>query len=473
MDLEKKISVSTRIGYSIGSIGDSAAYNFIITFLSFFLTTRVGINPILAGSIIGIAIIWDAIADPILGLIVDHSKSQYGKRRPFILASIAPLAIATFMLFIKIDLPTTFQSLYYLLMVLIFWTSYTLFSIPYYSLGSVLSYDDDERTKLSAYREVAGFIGIFCGTSIPTFFLGLLVNRGIKENSAWLYVALIVAVITAATIAIMWRMTRGKELHELGENDDKPTLTIKEGLAQLWSLTKNKSYLIIIFSALFFNIYLTLFNADIMYYTKYVLNISEGRASILFTVMTACSIVFIPFITRSAIQFDKRLIFIGTMMFSGIVMIFASFFKITSLNMALVYVVLVSVGTSAYWMFIFNLLYDVVDIDEFREGRRRDGIILSYYSFLLKLGGALASQVLGIILSISGFNIGATDQSTTAMKAINNLFTLYPGIFMFLSGLVVLLSPASKKRLHLLKQALSKRASGQPYDTNGFEKLLK
>ena len=87
----KKLKTKDIFGYTIGSIGDCASYNFVLSFFSFFKTTVAGVSPAVAGTIISVAIVWDAITDPIIGYVIDHSKNKHGKRRPWILRSLIPL----------------------------------------------------------------------------------------------------------------------------------------------------------------------------------------------------------------------------------------------------------------------------------------------------------------------------------------------------------------------------------------------
>lgn len=470
---EQKVPFFVKLGYTLGSVGDSAAYNFIISFLSFFLTTVAGVSPAMSGTIISIAIAWDAITDPVLGLMIDNSKSKYGKRRPFILGSLVPMAAAIILLFLNVSLPQNIKNIYYLILVLVFWTAYTAFNIPYYSLGSVITKNDKERTKIAGLREVMGFIGVFCGSSVPTFLVGKFLENNLSDTQAWFIAALAVGIITTISILIMWRVTRGKEALDEQEINTIEKQSIKSMLGSIVELMKTKPYIVIILSALFCNIYMTFFNSSLMYYSSFVLGISEKKASVLFTVMSICSILLVPFLTKAAMHIEKRKIYIACMLFSGIIMILAKFTGIPNANFATVYVVIVSVGTAAYWMFIFNFLYDVVDIDEFKAGKKRDGIIMSYYSFVLKLGGAFASLILGLLMENSGFNTEAATQTGQAIGTIESLFTILPGIFMSLSGAVMLLSPVTRKRIVALRLAQEKKQAGEKYDTSEFEKLLK
>lgn len=440
---QKKLSFRGMLGYSLGAWGDYTAYNFIFSFLSFFLTTVAGVSPAVSGIIISVAIAWDAITDPIVGMMMDSSKCRHGKRRPYILASIAPLGASIVLLFLNVSLPTAQKNIYYIVMVLVFWTAYTVYNIPYYSLGSVVTKDDGERTKISGIRQVTGFIGTFCSGTVPTFLIGKLLERGVETNTAWLYVALFVAVIVVVTLLIMWRSTRGLEPIEPPEHIQKKTVRILVG--EIGCALRFKPYLLIIVAALFMNVNMTLFNSSVMYFTIYHLGLGEVQASTLFLTNTITSIAMAFVLTKLGLMFDKKRVFIGCMWVSGIVMILGKFVAISSLPMAVGYMALASIGPAAYWMFIFNFVYDVMDADEHKTGVRKDGIYISYYSFLLKLGGAVASLVLGFLLEGSGFVADAPQQTAQALNAIESLFTILPGLFVFGSGLVMCFTPLTRK----------------------------
>ncbi len=449
--MEKKGGLPFRkmLGYSIGAMGDYTAYGFIFSFLSFFLTTVAGVSPKVSGMIISVAIVWDAITDPICGMCMDMLRTKNGKRRSLIGASIIPLGASIVLLFLHVDFAPVLKNLYYCLIVLVFWTSYTIWNIPYYSLGAVITQDDGERTKIAGMRQVTGFIGTFCANSLSAFIVGKLVAKGMETDTAYLYAAIVIAAIVMITVGIMWRSTKGMEPIEPAHSGEK--FSAKDVVRQSIEVMRIKPYLIVIGAALFTNVYMSLFNSSVLYYTTFCLGVSEVKASVLFTVQTITSIALVPFLTRAALSFDKKYVYVACMSFSGLAMIAAKLIGINSLSAAVVYMVLVSIGPAAYWMFIFNFLYDVIDADEIQSGKRKDGIIMSYYSFLLKLGGAVASLVLGLLLDHSGFLPDAAVQSEQALSTISSLFTILPGIFMLAAGLVVLFTPLTRKKMESLQ----------------------
>lgn len=467
-----KKSLTTRdiLGYTIGSIGDSTGYNFVLSFFSFFMITVAGVSPVVAGTIISVAIVWDAITDPIIGYIVDHSKNKNGKRRPFILKSLIPIGASIILMFLNVNLPQTQKNIYYLVLVLVFWTSYTVFGAPYYSFGAVLTDIDSERVKVSAFREALGYVGIFCASSVPTFLVGWLLKKGFNDSQAWFFAAVAVSLITVGTIFAMWRCTRGKEPVEI--NEEAADMNVKGFFKELAGLMKIRPYLLVIACALCTNVYMTLFNSNLLYYVTFHMGLGETHASAMFTVMNIVSIAFIPFITKAVVKFSKTSVFVACTMFSGIAMVLAKFVNINSAFLSLAYVVIVGVGTCAYWICVFNFVYDVIDFDEFKHGKKRDVIIMSYYSFLLKLGGAVAAAIQGFLLQKSGFDAMLTVQPDSAKNMIHALFTIMPGIFMLFASLSIIVTPLKDKKMEALREALEKRKNGEEYSVEKFESIL-
>lgn len=466
----RHLSIKEILGYTVGSIGDSTCYNFVLSFFSFFMITVAGVSPVIAGAIISIAIAWDAVTDPVIGYMVDHSKSRKGKRRPYIFRSLIPMGASIIFMFMNVNLPQTQKNIYFLVLVLVFWTAYTAFNIPYYSFGSVLTDIDSERVKVSAFREVLGYVGIFCASSVPTFLVGCLLKKGFGDSQAWLAAAVVSAAITVVSILIMWRCTKGKEPIE--ENVDVPSMHARDFFREMWSLMKMRPYLLVIACALFTNVYLTLFNSNLLYYVTFNMGMGETQASAMFTAMNIVSIAFIPFITKAVAVFTKTGVFVACTMFSGIVMILAKFVDINSVVSGCIYVALVGVGTCAYWMCVFNFLYDVIDYDEFKNGKKRDGIIMSYYSFLLKLGGAVAAGIQGILLQKSGFDATLAVQPEGVRGMISSLFTVLPGICMVLASLAIIITPLKDRKMEALRASLEKKRNGEEYPIGEFESIL-
>ena len=101
----KKLSAGTKLGYSVGTFGDNVPLNIFNFYFLFFLTDIAGVSPVKAGMVSSIAVLWNAVMDPIVGYASDNSRSKYGRRRSFMMKSIIPYGICMFLIFSDIALP--------------------------------------------------------------------------------------------------------------------------------------------------------------------------------------------------------------------------------------------------------------------------------------------------------------------------------------------------------------------------------
>ena len=170
-----KVSFAKKIGYSIGGATDTLAYDFVAAFLLFFLTNFTGVSPAWAGAILTIGVIWNMFSDPIVGNLSDRTRTRFGKKRTWLLIAIIPLFVSYLLLFTKISgLSSGATNVYFLCMTLLFWLSYSCFSIPYYSMGASMTGDNEERTKIRMLAQIIQYIGVFFSTVAPTMFVSFL-----------------------------------------------------------------------------------------------------------------------------------------------------------------------------------------------------------------------------------------------------------------------------------------------------------
>lgn len=467
--LSKKIPFKIKIGYSLGGTGDAIAYDFIGSFLLFFLTDLAGISPAIAGTIIGVAVIWDAITDPIIGMLSDRSKSKHGKKRPFLIGSAIPLALIMMLLFHTVSFDGNAKVAYYLIFAILFWTAYTTFNIPYFSLGGCLTTDTDERTKIRSVAQVFNFIGVFFASAVPTFLVGMFQKAGNSDAASWQYAVIIIGTIAAISIIISWNATRGYELNiEEGTKQNKNNIfkEIKEVMCI-------KPYLNVIFSQLLFYASYTISSASILYFTENNLGMGETEASLIYTGITVGGIIVASLLGPVAVKFDKRSVYIACMFIGGGIMIVGKFLPIESLWAAVLFAAVINIGSAGHWTLSYTLLYDIFEIDEFRSGVRREGFLMAYFSFCGKLGGALAGFLTGWILELAHYNAALEVQSPEVLSSIKSLFTLWPGFFCLAAGVVIMLYPVKRENFKLLLKNLELKRQGKEYTTEGFERLIK
>ena len=468
-DMNRHIPFKTKVGYSLGGTGDAIAYDFIGSFLMFFLTDLAGISPAIAGSIIGVAVLWDAITDPIIGMLSDRCKSKYGKKRPFILFSAIPLAVVMIMLFHVVGFEGNAKVAYYVIFAMLFWTAYTVFNIPYFALGGCLTVNTDERTRIRSIAQVFNFIGVFFASAVPTFLVGLFKDMGCSDANSWQYAVIIIGTIAAIVILISWNATRGYEL-DIEETTDSTHDHIFKEIKEVLQL---RPYLNVLLSQLLFYASYTISSASILYFTENNLGMGETQASFIYTGVTAGGIIVAILLGPLAVKFDKRAVYIACMFIGGIIMVAGKFIPIHTLGVAILFSAVINIGSAGHWTLSYTLLYDVFEIDEFKNGKRREGFLMAFFSFCGKLGGAAAGTLTGFILEIAKYDASASAQSATALAAIKSLFTFWPGIFCLAAGVVILLYPVTRERFQLMMTNLELKRQGKEYSTEGFEKLVK
>lgn len=153
-----------KLGYGVGDFAANLAFQSIALFYVFFLTDVFGISPSWAGVIFLIAKVWNAVVDPIMGYITDHTHSRFGRKRPYLLFGAVPLGIVFALLFFAPDLVPSAVSPYprfiwALVTFLVFSTMISVVNVPYGALTADLTLDMNERSNLTGYRMTFAVIG--------------------------------------------------------------------------------------------------------------------------------------------------------------------------------------------------------------------------------------------------------------------------------------------------------------------------
>ncbi|MFA5006908.1 MAG: MFS transporter [Candidatus Izemoplasmatales bacterium] len=187
------VTVKTKIFYALGDFPFSFSSTLIGFFLMIYLTNTIGISAFWAGAIIFAGIVWDAVTDPIAGYLNDNARSPHGRRRKFILAYLAPMAVTFAMLF---SVPALVRSgseavkvAVTLAVYLVYTTFITLVATPFNAIVNDLSDDYDERTSMMTFRMIGSVLGTLLSIAIPEV-LGL--SNASQDNTAG-YVAMGVA----------------------------------------------------------------------------------------------------------------------------------------------------------------------------------------------------------------------------------------------------------------------------------------
>lgn len=455
-----KLTFKDKCCYSSAGIGDAIGYMFITTFIMFFLTTIAGIEPALAGTLTAIGTIWDAVVNPIIGYLSDHCRSKWGRRRPYMFCFCIPLFASMVLLYTAVDMSYTLRVIYYGLMLLAFWTSFTGFFVPFYALGAEYTQNYEERATLRSYASFFNMIGTLFSMAMPTMIVKLLVDSGITTQRAWQLTAIFLAIITVASILITVVASKDKDVCEsvkTDETEEKAKFSIKTMLSEYIEVLKLGPMKYLLLTSLFYLIAYAMIMSDCVYLFTYNLGFDGNGVSLAMVVRSLIIIAFIPLINKLVKFSDKRkaqLIILALVMLGLLIVRFAD---INNMIVLAAFIFITAITTQTYWQIMPAIFYDVCEYDEYVTGNRREGAILSVQGLVEAVASGIGTQIVGLILQFSGFDGSAAEQSQTALGCIFDCTTWIPAIVLLFAGIALYKYPITKEKYNEIVRKLEDR----------------
>jgi len=472
----RKLGFKMKAGYAIGQFSDSIGFNVFYFFFLYFLTDFAGIPAGIAGTISLIAVTWDAVTDPIVGYISDNLHSKNGRRRPMMLVSLIPYSLCTFLLFNNVDFGENAKFVYFVVIAILFWSSYKIFVIPYFALGAELTDDFNERTSLRVWASVCMYLAVIIASAAPPMILEIAEKDfGLNPDQAWNCVGVLLAAIIALTIIVCYISTKGGELATQAgfePNEKIEGNPVKQFIVNIGDILNIKPVKYLVFTVLFWAVVSSMVSGGLMYLMMYNLGYDAALQSTCFLVMGIAAIAWLPFINFSSVKFDKQKIYFITMVLGAIGMILFNFIGFPSLIFLIIFLFVFQFGNSTFWTLYYSMMYDISELDEFVTGNRREGCIAALMSFAQKLGAAIPLFLTGQILQFGGYD-GALDvQSDAALSSIMAVNTWVPGIIGLVAGIIAFFYPLTRPKFNALMKSLLAKRNNEPYTTEGFDSLL-
>jgi glycoside/pentoside/hexuronide:cation symporter, GPH family len=458
------LPLKTKIGYGTAELSNSLTWTMFYVLFLFFLTDVVKMDPAFAGFIMMIGTIWDAFSSPLVGIVSDRAKSKWGRRRPFILGVALPFGLITWLLFSDFGLSPVMTKAYFIAVVICTFTVFSLLDIPYTSLAAEMTQDYDERTSLISYRAVFSQIASIIGAALPFVLVEQLTKTFGSARPAWSVMTAAIGLFTVFPILITWRATRGTELYP--EKTKISVGDIKD------AVFKNRTFRFTVGVYTFSNVGLAIAGVVMVYFMQYYMGFNETQKSIAFLFLFACTILWIPLINYLSARFSKRwafIIFIG--LWALVQSIGAMLVRPGNIIYFYILTILASGGLIGVTMAGWSMIPDVVEVDEYKTGQRREGLYYGIFSFSRKIAVALAVWLVGILLSKIGYAPNAI-QSSETLLGIRLIYAECVALFLFLSILMAYLLPMTRKRHEALIEAIRLKRQGGYVDEEKIKKLL-
>lgn len=436
-------------------------------FLAIYLTDIVGLDPRLAswGGLFGI--IWDAINDPLIGLLSDRVRSRWGRRRPFLLWCAIPFGLSFIILWSAPDWDSQIALLIYVtLSFMIADTLQTLISVPYLSLTPELTPDYDERTKLASFRSFFQLAGTLIISVVAPNIINGVVLAGGTHQQGYMVVGALFGAIGAVPLILI-----GLFIKETASPEQIEALPFKETLRLAWrNIPFRYAAGIFMLNWAAGDMIIAVFQHFLRYWvaegdpiaTVNFLGMDIAIVSAFFAIMMSVSILLIPFWLWVARLRNKREAYMFGMGFWIIVQLMFFTIQPGQVNYLFLLGALIGIGVSAAYVLPDSLFADIIEWDELRTGRRQEGIYFGIRAFIRKLSGALVVFLALQLLGWFGYQappdeITRFTQSEPTLLIIRLLVSPFGAVM--LSGTIILtwFFPLSREKHQRIQKLLERR----------------
>ncbi|PSB02283.1 MFS transporter [Merismopedia glauca] len=467
IDGGEKLNFSTKLAYGAGDLGAAITGSILIFYLSPFLTDVAGLRPELAGRTQLVGKVWDAVNDPMVGVLSDRTTSRWGRRYPWMIWGAVPFGI----FFILQWLIPNFGGgegrqwglfWYYTIISILFNTFYTVINLPYTALTPELTKDYNERTSLNSFRFAFSIGGSIFGAIIALIALAKFADKG----QAYLFIGVICAMFAVLPIYFCVWGTRKRVAVVAQKYADAETPVNIPIAEQIKIVFQNRPFLFVVGIYLCSWLSLQLTAAIIPYFVTSYMRLGDRDVSqvILAVQGTALAMLFVWSAVSQRVG-KKATYFMGMTIW-----IFAQsglfFLQPNQVGLMYVLAILSGVGVSTAYLIPWSMLPDVVELDELETGQRREGIFYSFMVFVQKicLGIAvyLALETLGKVGYIQPKAGIYQEQGEAVLWAIRSFIGPIPTLSLVLGLILAYFYPITRELHTELLLRLNERRAQLP-----------
>jgi sugar (glycoside-pentoside-hexuronide) transporter len=399
-------------GYAVGDLGINFSFQLIGFWLAYFYTDVFGISPAHVAGLFLVARIWDAVNDPIMGYIADHTRSRWGRFRPYLLFGAVPLNLVLLACFYTPEFSSTGRIVYAYVTYIMHGMLFTAVGLPYSSISAVMTQDQQERAVISTYRM---FFAVIVAMSIVTIGVEPFVSLFASEQQGFFVLA---ALFGIASTGLLWfSFTQSKERVQA----PRETYRIRD-MAPI--LFKNDALLVLAIAMMLNTCVWVIGGAVTIYFFKYVVGDPTLVRTFFFFMLPAnvLGVIAAPQLTK---RIGKARTFIWGS--AGVFLLYGLRHFVPASMLALLIAVSMVGSFSQMLCSItqWGMLPDTVEYGQYKTGLRSEGIPFAFFSFVQKLGMALGGALAAYVLDLTGYVANAA-QSETALAGIRSLFNLLP-----------------------------------------------
>lgn len=420
-----KLPSYIKICWGSGAIGVPSLISVASTLFMLFLTDYVGLTAVFAGTVLFTAKFYDTFTDFAVGFASDHFNTPWGRRRPWMFAGVM-LAAASCPMMFHIDLvPMALRPAFAVISVVVLFTGYSMFYVPYLAMSVEMTRSYAERTSLMAFAYGFGTLSFLSGISLPSAILALSGGgQAGYHRMGWL-----IALLPLTGLIAVFGTARAPVARREHTPRKSPSVWIG-------SLLKNRPLLVLTFAKSLHYFATTCLVSALVYFTIQVLRVGPEGMVITGVAMTCGSLSGVYFFVRLSRGLDKHVIYsLGMAGMAASTLLFALLNARTGLPMYGV-VCFVFGAAAASLVMAEALLPDVLQWDHHISGLRREGAVSSMMSAIAKTTPAFSSLLVGYLLSHNGYMSGhpGAVQSPGVIRTIYFCVAILPAILLLVAA---------------------------------------
>ncbi|MEC4816017.1 MAG: MFS transporter [Scytonema sp. PMC 1069.18] len=422
----EKLDFKTKLAFGAGDLGPAITANIGIFFLLIFFTNVAGIPAGLAGSILLIGKIWDAVNDPFIGVLSDRTQSRWGRRLPWMFYGAIPFGIFFFLQWIvprfSSDRTTNMWGLfwYYVIIGVISQVFYTVVNLPYTAMTPEMTQDYDERTSLNSFR-----FAFSIGGSIISLLLAKVIFDNIGDRQQQYLV--LAAVCSVISILGLYWCVWGVRVRAIAfearraQTEESSSIPIKEQLKIVFS---NRPFLFVITIYLFSWLAVQVTASIIPYFVVNWMGWKESDVPTVLIGVQGTALLMLFVWSAVSQKVGKKAVYFMGMSFWLIAQAGLFFLQPGQNTLMYILAVMAGIGVSTAYLVPWSMMPDVIELDELKTGQRREGIFYGFMVLLQKFGLALGLFLVGISLEASGFKEAIPGQTALPIQPESALFAI-------------------------------------------------
>ncbi len=464
---EARLPLWTKLVFGSGDWSISSFGTLRQIFYAIFITDVVGLEPRLASIAALVAITWDAINDPLVGLLSDRINSKWGRRRPFLLWGAIPFGLG----FIILWWAPSFENQFALaaIVTLAFMLSdtfQTIVAVPLYALTPEITLDYDERTSLTGYRMFFNLLASLVTAVAAPAIVDSVLASGATQQQGYMVVAMLFGSLAVIPLLLIFFFIRERKRSQQ-EIEQGESARLLESIRMAWgNIPFRFATGLYMLNWITFDLVALALPFFITYW------ISRGNLldkalglpveSAVFALLLITSVLMLPFWVWMSNRFNKHIAYMIGMSFWAIVQLLIFTIQPGQITYILVLSVLAGISVSTAHVLPDALFPDVIEWDELRTRRRQEGIYYGIKNFIRKMTGALAIFIALQVLGWFGYQAppeGATffQQSPTTLMAIRILIGPFGAVLLFSAVTMAWFYPLTRERHARIRRLLARR----------------